>query len=306
MFALISCLFLSINVSQANAIHTKPIYASSSAKQQTIHTIVAKGPMTLTIMDGAKSDQFNVSGLTGTSNMAMSLSNGILYIQGSSQTTQFTIFTRNLSNINLEEIPSVTVKALSKSRLKIYDKNVARLNLRGRIDLDEITFDGNRPKQFRGDSEKLFIKSIQNKGNGPIISNDFRSDQLTVTNTGSVDLVLRGYINAQKIYQKGTGKIDIRWVNKNKNTLVEASSGVVKLAGRTRKLTINTEGFAIVDAQYLRATEARIRTSGKSIISVNALNQLFVNASDDSRVYYRGYPKHLYKNIGPEALMIHS
>jgi hypothetical protein len=65
----------------------------------------------------------------------------------------------------------------------------------------------------------------------------------------------------------------------------------VQLSGETERLNIEVSGASNVNAENLKAENARVETSGASKVSVFATDELWVNASGASKVAYSGSPK---------------
>jgi hypothetical protein len=96
---------------------------------------------------------------------------------------------------------------------------------------------------------------------------------------------------------EATGASTVSVANLNNREFSIDSSGASKVsaAGETGKLTLDISGASKVDASGLKAADANIDASGASHVEVNAVENLFIDASGASRVTYSGNPVNVEK-----------
>lgn len=83
---------------------------------------------------------------------------------------------------------------------------------------------------------------------------------------------------------------------KNSGLSVEASgASKLKIAGETTKLTVDVSGASKLDAEELKASNAALEASGASKIDVNVSEDLSVDASGASKIFYTGTPASINK-----------
>ena len=133
--------------------------------------------------------------------------------------------------------------------------------------------------------------SVFDKAN--VSSKDFKADNLNILAQNSGSIKLNGEIGINKIYQRGSGKIEVDWVNGDKLNVDSNSAGPIYLSGNADYLQAKLTNNAVMDARYLRVRSAAIFTTDNARADVLVLDALGAFAVDTSNIYYYKNPKHL-------------
>lgn len=121
----------------------------------------------------------------------------------------------------------------------------------------------------------------------------YSSKGLHLFSTGSGRVSFTGEpVLMNYLRQNGNGNMTIEWV-KGDLFRMDVSGGKVHLAGLIDQAYARVRGYANLDAAYLRVNTLSVQTSGHATARVTAIADLRAFASDQSKVFYYKYPKHL-------------
>lgn len=94
----------------------------------------------------------------------------------------------------------------------------------------------------------------------------------------------------------GASKLSASNINTDYLNIGISGAAIVELSGEVNKLNIDSSGAAKIDAEALRSANANIDVSGASKITVNATEEIRIDASGASKISYVGEPKNIIKN----------
>lgn len=119
-------------------------------------------------------------------------------------------------------------------------------------------------------------------------------------------VVLNGYINISKIIAGSDSYVNIHWVNSTNLAIVAHDHSEIYLAGVANRMVARLRDNAHLDAKYLRAKEAWVKTKDSAIADVLATNSLSAFASDNSNIYYYKNPTNLveYSQLSGNVLQM--
>lgn len=71
----------------------------------------------------------------------------------------------------------------------------------------------------------------------------------------------------------------------------------IELSGEVNKLNIDSKGASKIEAENLKSANANLDLSGASKVTINATEEIRIDASGASKINYVGEPKNVIKNI---------
>jgi len=134
------------------------------------------------------------------------------------------------------------------------------------------------------------LKNITVMDRATINAEKFKGNNLVVTAKGKGDINLEGQINVKNIFQLGSGRINIDWVDSVALRVDGSGSGPICLAGRVDNMIVKLVKSSNLNARYLRARNASVFTVDKSTAEVTAIESLGAFAVDHSSIYYYKTP----------------
>lgn len=129
------------------------------------------------------------------------------------------------------------------------------------------------------------LEEIRYSGTGQVIAKNLHG-QLNVVHNGRGSMQLDGDIVLQNIEYNGRGPLELHWINSSHVKIVGNGNGKIYLAGVTELLDINAHNHTWVDARYLRANRAFVKTTGYARADIWAKENSTTLARDFSNIYY--------------------
>lgn len=136
------------------------------------------------------------------------------------------------------------------------------------------------------------LKNITVIDNATLTAKNFKTGRLTIAAKNNGTINLEGWYAVDKIYQFGSGRINIRWLDSSQLFIESNSSGPIHLAGITKNIIAKLSGDTQLDARYLRAEKVSIFTTDNARADVLAVDTLDAFAVDKSNIYYYKRPLH--------------
>jgi hypothetical protein len=102
---------------------------------------------------------------------------------------------------------------------------------------------------------------------------------------------INGDLHLQKLLLGGKTNLSIAWLNSCDFYLEATDKARIGIAGRVGVLEANVSGLAWVNARYLNAQCAFVKTQDRSRLDVRVSKSLNALASQSSRIYYYQDPK---------------
>lgn len=137
------------------------------------------------------------------------------------------------------------------------------------------------------------LKNITVSGNASITKLNFYSECLSITARGNGSINLRGRFDAANIHQRGTGKIEMSWIDSDKLVVDSSNSGPIYLKGNVNCMLVKLIRDGNLDAKCLRAHKAVVLTTDDAVAHVFATKSLSAYASGNSNIYYYKRPPKL-------------
>ena len=189
--------------------------------------------------------------------------------QHQQQRVQVILHTNRLHAFNYNGSGMVTAKSMDFPQLEL------KLHTDGRV-----TF-----------SSAQGLAYLETSGSGDIDISNIKSRAFNLTAKGSNTINLTGVTNLRELDFAGDGQINLYWVDSPYLKAIGRSSGHVHLAGIAGMLDIQLHEHAQLDARYLRAQRAFIKTHDHAIADLYVINDQNVLAQDSSTVYFHNQPK---------------
>ena len=134
------------------------------------------------------------------------------------------------------------------------------------------------------------LKNITVANNSVVNAKNFKTSNLTITAKGNGTVNLEGKYNINKIYQYGSGRINIDWIDSDNLFIDSNSKGPIYLAGKVNSMVAKLTHNAMFDARYLRTKKASIFTTDTARAYIAVLDTLGAFAVDNSNIYYYKRP----------------
>lgn len=114
---------------------------------------------------------------------------------------------------------------------------------------------------------------------------------LTFNYSGGGDVTLDGVINLSALSLYGAGNVNLGWVKSPFLRIKGNGNATMHVAGITKLLHIAIDGYDHVDARYLRAENAFVKTAHRARADVTVKDTLYAAACDRSNIYYFNTPE---------------
>ena len=117
----------------------------------------------------------------------------------------------------------------------------------------------------------IFLRKLKVSGGGDIQLRDVNSQYLHLAITDKTRVMLTGVLNLSKVNLDGDGFLSVYWVKSMGLIVCAKGNTFVQLAGVVDKLDLELWGLAQFKGRYLRVRRAFVKTHGKSIAEITAL-----------------------------------
>jgi hypothetical protein len=91
----------------------------------------------------------------------------------------------------------------------------------------------------------------------------------------------------------GASSANVAGVNADSLELKASGASKIKIEGEAKILEAEASGASSIDAEKLKVEDANVEANGASSATVAATNDLDLNASGASKIYYVGEPKNI-------------
>lgn len=130
------------------------------------------------------------------------------------------------------------------------------------------------------------LRDLAYEGNGKLQIKGIANQSTKLGLSGNSVTSLRGDLVLSRVDVSGNATLHAYWVDSSNLHVVAQNQSKLFLAGVVTNLDIIATGNAEVDAKYLRADNAYIRTTGNADVGVTVNRSLSTLSSDSSTVYY--------------------
>lgn len=137
------------------------------------------------------------------------------------------------------------------------------------------------------------LRKITVTDNSSVYAKNFITPGLVIIAKQNGSVNLGGNYRIDAIYQSGTGKININWVDSKNLFISSDDDGLISLGGVANKMIAKLTNDAKLDAKYLRVNQAEVFTTDSATADVWASEALGGYAIDHSNVYYYKTPEKL-------------
>jgi hypothetical protein len=138
--------------------------------------------------------------------------------------------------------------------------------------------------------KNLDLRNVQVAAANNVHILGIKSSLLNVQDDGSGKVNLAGTMVLQSVTYSGTGPLSIYWIDSSDVTVTGNGKGRIFLAGTAGNLDVNVAERTYLDAKYLRAKRAFVRTSDYARTDVWTQCSLSTLAMGSSNIYYYSDP----------------
>lgn len=179
---------------------------------------------------------------------------------------------RHLDYLSYHGTGVITGHKISSEQLDLNIKNDAVTDLDGRINLGHVVLGG---------EGRMTIRSGLNR-------------HLNLVLKDGVHVKIVGTTNLQTLKMSDRSYLSIYWVKAQTLRVMMRGKARAQIAGTAQEELVMLQGDANLNARYLRATEAFVKTYDNAIARIAVVNAQHALASDRSNIYYYSAPT--YKN----------
>lgn len=194
-----------------------------------------------------------------------------LYIKrlaGTNLPIDATLYSPKLTSITFNSEGQLHAPHYKTALLNLYSDEGGTIYLNGKVGLKHLNIHGNAHVNIRGVS----------------------SNNLTINMEEKPHVSLTGIANLRHLDFSGDGFLNAYWLDSTELDIKGSGKAQVKLAGIARILNIELHDAAQIDARYLRARNAYVKTFDESIARVAVTRSQNTLASDHSTIYYYNEP----------------
>lgn len=137
---------------------------------------------------------------------------------------------------------------------------------------------------------KMGLRNLNIEGTGKTIIQGINSRDLNIRMQGKPNIQLQGVANLRNLNFDGEGWLGLYWVSAKNLTIEGQGSAYVQLAGVVDTMHVNLHGHAHLNAKYLRAETAYVKTFEQSTADIQVLKNQNAVAEDQSGIYYYNDP----------------
>lgn len=212
--------------------------------------------------------------------------------------------------LHIELSREAVAKTRSNIKLTIHTPHLHNLVYRGDGELNlghfnsalmDVDIDGDTRMHMKG---KIGLRKLAVGGSSRIAIHGVDSNNLTVSMSGSPNIELDGMVSVKAITAEGSGMLRILWVDSDELSIAARENPRIILAGVVNRLVAKLDNQATLDAKYLRAEDAFVKTYGESVAEVSVVNAQNVVALDKSNIYYYNEPNLNVDFMGDEGSVL--
>ena len=133
-------------------------------------------------------------------------------------------------------------------------------------------------------------------GTASVVSTNLHTKNLTVVDSSSGLVDLRGMLDLRTLYASGGSRFSALWVNSPKLIIHGDDQAHIHLAGTTKALFARTTGSTRLDAQALRANTITINSTDQSQAKLLPIFSFQGFAHDQSILYLYHKPPHMNRH----------
>jgi len=130
------------------------------------------------------------------------------------------------------------------------------------------------------------VRELANNGNGNIEMKNIANKSMKLGFGGNSVTNLRGDLVLSRIDLSGNARLSAYWVDSSNLHVVTQNQSKLFLAGVVTNLDVIATDNAEIDAKYLRADNAYVRTADNADVGVTVNRSLSTLSTDRSTVYY--------------------
>lgn len=155
-------------------------------------------------------------------------------------------------------------------------------------DLSTLIISNPGTTHLKGD---IMLHTVELRGHGQVTIEGVKAYALDVSLEKSPILELRGMTHLSSLALKGKGSFGLYWIN-SKRLKIRAKEYIhLRLAGKVDLLDLEITDYVNVNARYLRAKSAFVKTFGHSVASITTLDKQHALASEGSDIYFYAIPR---------------
>ena len=140
-------------------------------------------------------------------------------------------------------------------------------------------------------SGNIMLHRIELQSAGQVKIDGVKAYSLDVSLEDNAVLELHGMTRLSNLSLKGKGTLGLYWVN-SKRLKIRATDYIhLRLAGKVDLLDLEIRDYVNVNARYLRAQSAFVKTFGHSVASITTLDKQHALATEGSDIYFYEIPR---------------
>ncbi len=137
------------------------------------------------------------------------------------------------------------------------------------------------------------LNKLKVYGHASVQGTNIRSNGLVIKTQTTGNVTLNGKLFVDKVKNKGPGNVSLRWIKGDNISIKAEGTGRITLTGTARKIKVDLEDHAKLNAKALRVKDVMVKTDDYAIARVSAINSLSAFAEDHSNIYYYNTPRHI-------------
>lgn len=137
--------------------------------------------------------------------------------------------------------------------------------------------------------ERVHLQAVRARHGASIHLTGVNTSVLNVNAVGNSNIELVGVMGLRQLRFSGSGRVKLYWVDSPAVQICGSGDGQAFVAGVTELLGVELRGCALLDARYLRARKAFVKTHNFSTAEVTVRDSLNALALDHSNIYYYRY-----------------
>ena len=236
--------------------------------------VVVKGPFNVNLHTGYRRPGVTIYGdagdlpqvITQVKNNTLIITTGAGYPKRGELTVD--IRTRTLNGFTYNGIGTISGMALNTRYLDLAISNPGNTRLGGHIGLHRLVVRG-----------------------GNVQLSGVYGNNTQVIMFGKPHIQLVGLINFNTLSLRGDGFLSAYWVKNDRLVIKEYGNVHLQLAGIAKVLDVELWDQADFNGRYLRANIAFVKTHGRSVAKISAVNRQHTLASDASDIYFYNLPE---------------
>ena len=153
-------------------------------------------------------------------------------------------------------------------------------------------------------SGKVGIHKLVLENSGSVNITGLSSNHLVLINHGNNLVRLKGTSNLKRLDFGGDGLVDLHWIDSPYIRITGHDTAVARLAGKVETLDVVLHNRAYMNARYLRANKAYVKTYDYARADLHVNKRLSTLAMGKSNIYYYQKAKMIAAYLGKSGAVL--